>query len=178
MTAIAPPVRRLGTLNTTHHRTAVTVFMLIVIAHWAEHLVQAFQIWVLDRPVPESRGLFGQWFPWLIHSEALHYGYALVMLAGLIILRPGFGGRARTWWTIALVIQAWHHVEHLLLLLQVQSNANLLGRPVPTSVAQLAFPRVELHLFYNAIVFVPMAIAVVLQSRETTVTTRPAAPAA
>jgi hypothetical protein len=35
---------------------------------------------------------------------------------------------------------------------------NLLGRAVPTSIIQLFFPRVELHLFYNAAVFIPMAI--------------------
>jgi hypothetical protein len=34
-----------------------------------------------------------------------------------------------------------------------------MGRPVPTSIVQLWVPRVELHLFYNTIVFVPMVIA-------------------
>ena len=36
---------------------------------------------------------------------------------------------------------------------------NLFGRPVPTSLMQLWVPRVELHLFYNTIVFIPMVIA-------------------
>jgi hypothetical protein len=30
---------------------------------------------------------------------------------------------------------------------------------VPTSVLQVFLPRVELHLFYNSVVFVPMVIA-------------------
>jgi len=30
---------------------------------------------------------------------------------------------------------------------------------VPCSILQLVFPRVELHLFYNSIVFIPMVIA-------------------
>jgi len=34
----------------------------------------------------------------------------------------------------------------------------LFGRPVPTSIVQLWLPRVELHLFYNTVVFVPMVI--------------------
>ncbi|HEV8319075.1 MAG TPA: hypothetical protein VGQ10_16800, partial [Vicinamibacterales bacterium] len=34
------------------------------------------------------------------------------------------------------------------------------NRPVPTSVVQLWVPRVELHLFYNTIVFIPMMIAI------------------
>lgn len=161
-TALAHRPRWLTRLNTDWHRPALAVFLAIVLAHWAEHVAQAIQIWVLGWPVPESRGVLGEWFPWLVHSEALHYGYALVMLVGLIVLRPGFSGRAREWWDIALVIQVWHHAEHLLLLVQAQTDLYLLGRPVPTSVLQLLFPRVELHLFYNALVFAPMAIAMAL----------------
>ena len=106
-------------------------------------------------------------YPWLVSSEWLHYGYAIVMLIGLFLLRPGFVGRARTWWTVALAIQFWHHIEHLLLLLQVQTGHYLLSaRPVPTSVAPAAsFPRVELHLFYNSVVFIPMLVAMYLHLR-------------
>ncbi|WP_329107758.1 hypothetical protein OG792_04975 [Micromonospora sp. NBC_01699] len=146
-------------LNGARHRAALNVFMLIVLAHWAEHLTQAFQIWVLDRPVKQSRGVLGQWFPWLVSSEWLHYGYALVMLTGLWLLRKGFVGRARTWWMVAFAIQFWHHIEHLLLFIQAQAGVLFFGKAVPTSVAQLVFPRVELHLLYNTIVFLPMVVA-------------------
>ncbi|MEV6926538.1 hypothetical protein AB0M46_18840 [Dactylosporangium sp. NPDC051485] len=139
--------------------------MVIVLAHWAEHLVQAYQIWVLHLPRPKARGVLGQFYPWLVSSEWLHYGYAIVMLIGLFLLRPGFVGRARLWWTVALAIQFWHHIEHLLLLLQAQTGHNLWGKPVPTSVLQLFYPRVELHLFYNSIVFIPMVIAVYFHLR-------------
>jgi len=139
--------------------------MVIVLAHWAEHLAQAYQIWVLGWARPKARGVLGMWFPWLVTSEWLHYGYALVMLVGLFLLRRGFVGRARGWWTVALVIQFWHHVEHLLLLVQAQTHHFLFGKAVPTSVLQLAFPRVELHLFYNSVVFIPMIIAVYLHLR-------------
>lgn len=162
MAAIAHPQRLLTKVNTSSHRTALNVFMVVVLAHWAEHVVQAIQIWVLGRPVPESRGVFGAWFPWLVSSEALHYGYALVMLIGLVVLRPGFTGRARFWWTVALGIQVWHHLEHLFLLFQAQTDLHLLGRVVPTSFLQLLVPRVELHLFYNAVVFFPMLYAMYL----------------
>jgi hypothetical protein len=30
---------------------------------------------------------------------------------------------------------------------------------VPTSIGQIWIPRIELHLFYNAIVFTPMVVA-------------------
>ncbi|MBG0829080.1 hypothetical protein HS041_15010 [Planomonospora sp. ID67723] len=155
----------LPTLNTRHHKTALGVYFVVVLAHWAEHLAQAVQIYVLGWRVPEARGVLGIPFPWLVTSEWMHYGYALVMLVGLIILRPAFTGRSRTWWNISLGIQIWHHVEHLLLLIQALSGSNLLGRPVPTSVVQLIMPRVELHLLYNALVFAPMVVAMLLHRR-------------
>ena len=161
----AIPARRNLDLNGRQHRAALTAFLVIVLAHWAEHVAQAIQVYALGWSLPEARGVLGLPFPWLVRSEWMHYGYALVMLVGLVALRPGFTGRARTWWTIALWIQVWHHLEHLLLLLQALTGHNLLGRPVPTSVIQLVVPRLELHLFYNAIVFVPMVVAMILHRR-------------
>jgi hypothetical protein len=164
-TALRPATTALAAINGKYHRIAVNVFMVIVLAHWAEHLAQAYQIWVLGRPRPQALGALGMAYPWLVRSEWLHYGYALIMLIGLAVLLPGFAGRARQWWTVALVIQFWHHVEHLLLLVQAQTGHNFFGKSVPTSIAQLFFPRVELHLFYNSIVFIPMVIAVYLHLR-------------
>ncbi|HET9140810.1 hypothetical protein [Actinophytocola sp.] len=152
-------------LNGRGHKVALNVFMLIVIAHWVEHITQAVQIYALDWPRPKAKGALGLAFPWLVTSEWLHYGFAIVMLIGLIVLRPAFVGRARSWWTVALWIQVWHHLEHLLLLLQAVTGNNLLGQKQPTSFLQLIFPRVELHLAYNAIVFVPMVIAVIYHLR-------------
>ena len=150
----------LDTINGARHETALQVFMVIVLAHWAEHLLQALQIYALGWPVPEARGVLGYFFPVLVSSEILHYGYALVMLAGFWLLRSGFaGGIDRRWWTIALAIQFFHHIEHFLLQGQYLLGQNLFDRPVPTSLVQLWVPRVELHLFYNTIVFIPMVIA-------------------
>jgi hypothetical protein len=150
-------------LNSETHELALQVFMAIVLGHWLEHLVQALQIYVLNWPVPEARGVLGYFYPWLIKSEALHYGYALVMLVGLWLLRPGFNGTDdRRWWTIALGIQFFHHFEHLLLIIQATTGHFIAGRPVPTSLIQLWVPRVELHLFYNTIVFIPMVVAMYL----------------
>jgi hypothetical protein len=147
-------------LNAQWHERALQTFMVIVLAHWAEHLLQAFQIYALGWPVPQARGALGYFFPYLVTSEILHYGYALVMLIGLWTLRAGFTGEQdRKWWTIALSIQFFHHIEHFLLQGQYLLGHNLFGRPVPTSLLQLWIPRVELHLFYNTIVFIPMMIA-------------------
>ena len=154
------PVTFVDRLNGEWHETALRVFMLIVLAHWAEHLTQAFQIYALGWPVPESRGVLGHFFPWVVKSETLHYGYALVMLVGLFALRQGFTGTLeRRWWTIALAIQFFHHIEHGILQAQWLIGQNLFDRPVPTSLVQLWVPRVELHLFYNTIVFIPMVVA-------------------
>jgi hypothetical protein len=154
-----------GLLNTRHHKTALTVFAIVVVGHWAEHLAQAFQIYALGWPRPEAGGVLGLAVPVLVTSEWLHYGYAILMLVGFVVLRHGFTGRSRTWWNAAMWIQVWHHFEHLLLLLQALTGAFLLGSAAPTSIAQLVFPRVELHLFYNAVVFAPMVVAMVLHLR-------------
>lgn len=146
-------------LNHQWHKPGLQIFMVIVLAHWAEHLAQAVQVYILHWPIPESRGVLGLWFPWLIKSELMHYLYALIMIAGLWIFRRGFQGVSYTWWMIAFGIQFWHHIEHALLQTQVIIGYNLFGSPVPVSLVQLWIPRVELHLFYNTIVFIPMVVA-------------------
>jgi len=145
-------------LNSKWHERALQGFMIIVLGHWAEHLVQAYQIYVMGWPRPKALGLLGLWYPWLIQSEVLHYVYALVMLIGIWFLRKGFTGVSYTWWMVSFWIQFWHHIEHFLLIFQATTHHNFWGRPVPCSILQLIFPRVELHLFYNTIVFIPMVI--------------------
>ena len=152
-------------LNTRWHRPALLAFAAVVVLHWAEHLAQALQIYAFGWPRPTAGGVLGLVWPWLVTSEWMHYGYAVVMLVALVVLRHGFSGRARRWWDAAMWLQAWHHVEHLLLLVQALTGSFLLGAAVPTSIAQLVLPRVELHLFYNTIVTLPMIVAMVLHLR-------------
>ena len=82
-------------LNTVWHKRALNAFTFIVLAHWAEHLTQAYQIYVLGWPRPRAGGVLGLFFPWLVSSEVLHYGYAIVMLIGIWTLRKGFTGTSR-----------------------------------------------------------------------------------
>ena len=147
-------------LNTVWHKRALNLFTFIVLAHWAEHLAQAYQIYVLGWARPRAGGFLGLFFPWLVSSELMHYGYAIVMLVGIWMLRKGFTGTSRKWWTVALVIQFWHHIEHAVLQWQALTHYYWFGSPVPVSFLQMMFPksRVEIHLFYNAIVFIPMVI--------------------
>jgi hypothetical protein len=146
-------------LNGSLHERALWVYTAIVLLHWGEHFAQAFEIYVLGWKPPEAGGILGLPFPGLIKSETLHYGYALIMLVSFWVLRKGFVGRSRTWWMIAFGIQFWHHIEHALLQIQAIMGHNFFGSPVPMSIAQLVIPRVELHLFYNTIVTIPMVIA-------------------
>jgi len=151
----------ISALNGPWHRPALYLFMAFLVAHLAEHMLQAVQIFLLHWPRPLARGALGVVWPWLVTSEWLHYVYAIGTLAGLLVLRPAFTGRSRTWWNIALWIQVWHHFEHVLLLGQVLTGQYLFGAKVPTSILQLVVPRVELHLFYNAAVSIPMIVAVI-----------------
>lgn len=151
--------RLLLQLNGPAHRAALLTLLAITVAHWVEHISQAIEIFVLGWPRPVSLGAVGLAFPVLVSSEWLHYLFALITLMALIVLRPAFDGRAALFWNAALIIQVWHHFEHLLLIGQALSRTTLFGSPVPTSIIQLVFPRVELHLAYNLIVFVPMIIA-------------------
>ena len=146
-------------LNEEWHERVLWAFTAIVLAHWAEHLLQAYQIYALHWPRPKAGGFLGLFYPWMVKSEALHYGYAIIMLIGIYLLREGFIGRSATWWTICLCIQIWHHFEHGLLQMQAILQHNFFGSPVPMSILQLVVPRVELHLFYNAAVFIPMVVA-------------------
>ena len=164
-TAACPTTQRIAQMtwmekiNGPYHKEALWTYTAIVLAHWGEHLVQAVQIYVLRWPVPEARGILGYFIPWLIKSETLHYGYALVMLIAFWLLRKGFVGLSYKWWMLAFWIQFWHHIEHALLQGQAIFQHNLFGSPVPVSMLQLIIPRVELHLFYNTIVFIPMIMA-------------------
>lgn len=149
-------------LNGSQHYNAMVFYLTVVAAHWLEHGVQAVQVFVLGWKRPEALGLLGSVSPFLVKSELLHYGYALFMLTGLIMLRRAFTGTARRWWNVALVIQIWHHMEHLLLLGQATIGRNLFGQEKPVSVIQLVVPRIELHLLYNMLVLIPLLIAVSL----------------
>ena len=164
-TGLEPRVGTVRRLNTSWHEMALWAYAAVVALHWVEHLAQAYQIWVLDMPRPKSLGALGLVAPWLVTSELMHFGFAVFMLAGLIILAPGFSGTAAKWWYASLAIQSWHFIEHALLQGQVAVGSNLFHSDIPMSVFQQWIPRAELHLLYNLAVFLPMVVAMVLHAR-------------
>ncbi|HWY87266.1 MAG TPA: hypothetical protein VNX28_11105 [Gemmataceae bacterium] len=186
--SISAPRTLTDKLNAEWHKPALLIYTAVVLVHWSEHFLQAFQVYILGWSLPEARGLLGIPFPWLVSSEALHYGYALIMLIAFWVLRKGFIGRSYYWWMAAFWIQFWHHIEHGLLQYQVLAGRNFFGAPAPISLIQmlgflegtaetgfndlmvgpprhpfsalmLAVRRVEVHLFYNSIVTIPMVVA-------------------
>lgn len=149
-------------LNYRYHAPALWIFMLIIVAHWMEHVLQIYQIYVLGWSPDKAGGILGVIYPSLIESETLHFVYDFIQWAGIIVLRPGFRARVRafTYWTAAMVVQTWHFIEHCLLMGQYLTGYYLFGAPYQISIGQIWFPRAELHFAYNLFTFVPMAIAV------------------
>ena len=154
--------------NARRHNFMLKVFAGLMLAHWLEHIVQAFQVYVMGYERHHASGMLGQLYPWLMHSEWLHFGFAVLTLAGLVMLISGFRGSARVWWIGALLVQIWHVFEHTLLFVQAQRAIFFFGAREPTSVLQLIFPRIELHLFYNSAVTIPIVVAMLLYWRTET----------
>lgn len=126
------------------------LFLVIVWLHFAEHIAQLFQLYVLGWARINSMGLIGLWQPTLMRSEWLHYLYALIMLIGLYYYRAYVKNR---WWTTTIYLQQFHHFEHFLLLLQATLGMKATG------IGGLWFPRIELHFFYNLVVMIPMVLS-------------------
>jgi hypothetical protein len=152
--------RFMSQLNGRFHAPALWVYMLVIVAHWLEHVLQIYQIYGLGWAPENAGGILGVFYPSLVESETLHFVYDFIQWAGILLFYPGFHGRARTWWQIALVGQTWHYIEHVLLMGQYLTGYYLFGAPHQISILQLWFPRAELHFAYNLICFVPMVVAV------------------
>lgn len=133
------------------------LFMAIVVLHFVEHIAQLVELYVLKMPRTDSLGLLGAFYPYLMHSEWLHYLHALFMLAGLYYFRND--ATSFSWWRTTLTLQQYHHLEHLILLIQALVGINLFNGTKPTSIGQIWFPRLELHFAYNLMVLIPMLMA-------------------
>jgi hypothetical protein len=132
-------------------------FWWIINLHFAEHISQLIELYVLKMPRSECLGLLGLWQPSLMHSEWLHYGHALLMLVGLYHFQAQ--ARSKRWWKTTVLLQHYHHLEHLILLIQAIVGVNLLDSQSPISIGQFWFSRLELHFAYNLMVLIPMILA-------------------
>ncbi len=148
-------------INGDKHELALWLYMVIVFGHWLEHVTQIYQVYVLGWIPAAAGGVLGLWLPGLAEAEILHFTYNSFLLAGLLLLRPGFAGRARFWWNLALLAQGWHFFEHTLLQVQWLTGHYLFGASQQMGIGQLWIPRVELHFLYNLIVFTPMVVGMI-----------------
>lgn len=160
--------RLMDALNGRHHLRALSVYLLVVAGHFAEHVIQAWQFYVLRWHPSMAGGVLGLFFPQLARNEVLHISFNSLQLTGLIVLCPGFRAhkRAMRWWMAAIVAQSWHFFEHVLLEVQYLSGHYLFGAARQTSLLEFLFPRLQLHLTYNIVVLIPTLIAVALYLRS------------
>lgn len=143
-------------------KNGMKLFIGLMAAHWLEHLFQAYQVYVMHLPRACALGMLGMKFPWLVRTESLHFLFAVLTTVMLVKLKEGFEGLAYFLWDLALSISLWHLLEHSLLFYQAVTGHFLFGQSQPTSILQLGFPRIELHLFYNSIVTIPAMLAILV----------------
>lgn len=137
------------------------IFGAVMVAHWLEHLFQAYQVYILHVHRECALGLLGMKYPWLVRTESLHFVFALLTWLGMIYA-GWFYFESRTAvkiWVIGLIAAAWHLFEHMLLFEQAIRHRFLFGATQPISIIQLFVPRIELHLFYNSIITLLVLLA-------------------
>ncbi|AIE73033.1 MULTISPECIES: hypothetical protein [unclassified Synechocystis] len=120
----------------------IFAFIIICLIHFAEHIFQLSQLYLLGWERPDCLGLLGVYFPELMRSQWLHFLYAVIMEIGLYVFLSLFG-------LTALMLQTLHLGEHTILLATV---------PNPWCIGEIWFPRIELHFFYNLVVLIPMMV--------------------
>lgn len=140
----------------------------LMIAHWLEHLFQIYQVYIQHVDRACALGMLGMRYPWLVRTEVLHFGFAVLTVFGFWFAAQNYfdSWTAAKVWAVGFFASVWHLCEHTLLFSQAVSHHNLFGRPVPVSLLQLFFPRIELHLFYNSIVTILMVAALLIERRQ------------
>lgn len=129
------------------------IFNIIVVSHFAEHVMQMMQLYLLHWDRKQSLGLLGLWRPQLVHSEYLHYAHALFMLIGLAMMC-----KMNKWLFLTFFLAFLHHIEHLCLLYQAITQEFWYNALKPMTYPEHWLPRLELHFTYNLIVLIPMII--------------------
>ena len=151
-------------LQVDKQTVSLVLYLSIVAGHFAEHIIQLYQLYVLHMHPKLAGGILGLYFPQLAQNEVLHIGYNSLQLTGLLLLLPMFvriGAKAKLWWRIAIIAQSWHFFEHVLLQIQFLKGQYLFGATHQTSLLEFVFPRAELHFTYNLLAFTPTMIAVI-----------------
>jgi hypothetical protein len=127
--------------------------------HMGEHSVQLLQLVVTDGDLAHSHGVFGQ-----LDFETVHFVADSVVWLALGAFLVRFGGQNRWLW-VAFAAASLHQVEHMYLFWMyhahsgvydaggfagIMGSGGLIGSPLG---------RPYLHFSYNAIVIVPLLVA-------------------
>lgn len=137
------------------------IFGVLMIAHWLEHLFQAYQVYVLHMDRICALGMLGMRYPWLIRTESLHFVFAWLTVVMFYLAGVNYftSELAIKLWVVGWVVSFFHLIEHALLFVQAVSHHYLFGAAQPISLLQLLIPRIELHLFYNTLVTILMLLS-------------------
>lgn len=153
-----------GEVIWTHrHYQWLSLFYVLVVTqtgHFLEHVAQMAQIHLLGLSGPNARGVFGA-----LDIEWVHFIFNAWVIIAIPLLLRHF--RRNVWLWAALVISAWHEIEHLVIMSVylttgkagtpgLLSQGGLLGGGLPIN-------RADLHFLYNLIETVPLVIAFVYQ---------------
>lgn len=137
----------------------IALFGTLVVSqlgHVVEHIVQVFQIHVLDMRAPDARGLLSP-----LDTEWVHFlwnDWILIAIALLLVAYPGI----RSLW-VAAAFSTWHAIEHAYLVAGylvtgisgqpgLLAAGGLIGGGLPIS-------RPDLHLLYNLAELIPLLLA-------------------
>ncbi|GAC1325855.1 MAG: hypothetical protein NVSMB25_24750 [Thermoleophilaceae bacterium] len=142
------------------------VAVLLQMGHMGEHTVQVAQLLLYDGRLARSHGVFGQ-----LDLETIHFVWDSSIWLVLCLVLTRFGAMNR-WLRVAFAFASLHEVEHLYLfwiyssdpwfyvhggLAGIMGNGGLIGSPLA---------RPYLHFAYNFAVVVPMALALLDQTRS------------
>jgi hypothetical protein len=133
-----------------------TTLLVFQGGHFMEHIIQMWQIHVLNLQGPDARGLVS-----VLDVEWVHFVFnSWVLLASALLLYRF--GRSRWLWAM-VIFSGWHEIEHAYLLrvflttgqagtpgLLAQGGAILGGLPIP---------RADLHFLYNLVEVALLAAA-------------------
>lgn len=125
----------------------------IVYFHLFEHLTQMVQLHWLGWSRMDSLGILGLFYPFLVRSEILHYGFSLFMVIFMIPL-----SYKNEYYYTATILALLHHVEHFGLLMQYLFQDYWFNESRPMTFLEQFIPRIELHFIYNLIVLTPIII--------------------
>jgi hypothetical protein len=161
------PLLGLETAWTWRHYGMLALFFVLVVSqigHFTEHIVQIGQLHVLDKPLAESRGIFGQ-----LDIEWVHFGFNTWIIIATVALLWYF--RRNPWLWALLAIAVWHEVEHVAIM-SVFLDTGKAGDPGLLARGGdigggLDIARPDLHFFYNVVETVPLLAGFVYTLKHT-----------